>query len=333
ASANFLGYLIGALLTALFPTRMSKRSWLILSLFLSALTTASMGLTTSLLLFIVIRFVGGLASAVMLVFGSALVLDRLAAAGRPGFSALHFGGVGLGITLSAVIVASYAATGSGWENLWLASGIISLVLLLGVMGMIPASPEKPFESKDLETGGLNSLLLRLIVAYGLFGFGYVITATFISTIVRDSPALQPVEPVVWTAVGLAAIPSVYFWSRVGQKLGNDRSFALACLVEAIGVTLTVTSENTLLLVTGAVFLGGTFMGITALGLIEARRLSRGDPRKVLGWMTLAFGTGQMIGPLFAGFLFQLTQSLFLPSLVATGCLVIAAILSFKLQYS
>ncbi|MGI9352914.1 MAG: YbfB/YjiJ family MFS transporter, partial [Rhizobiaceae bacterium] len=165
ASANFLGYLIGALLTALFPTQMSKRTWLILSLLLSALTTAAMGLTTSLALFIVIRFVGGMASAVMLVFGSALVLDRLAAAGRPGFSALHFGGVGLGITLSAVIVASLASAGTDWENLWLASGIISLALLLGVMGMIPASPEKPFESKDLETGGLNSLLLRLIVAY------------------------------------------------------------------------------------------------------------------------------------------------------------------------
>ena len=331
ASANFLGYLIGALLTALFQTQMSKRTWLLLSLLVSALTTAVMGLTTSLALFVVIRFLGGLASAVMLVFGSALVLDRLAASGRPGFSALHFGGVGLGITLSAILVAVLAAMGTDWETLWLGSGVISLVLLLAVMGLIPASPDTPFENKSTETGGLNSVLLRLIIAYGLFGFGYVITATFISTIVRDSPTLQPVEPVVWTAVGLAAIPSVYLWSRVGQKLGNDRSFALACLVEAFGVALTVTSESTLFILTGAVLLGGTFMGITALGLIEARRLARGDPRKVLGWMTLAFGTGQMIGPLFAGFMFDLSGSFFLASLTATVGLCIAAALSFQLR--
>ena len=46
--------------------------------------------------FIVLRFASGVASAFVLVFSSALVLDRLAAAGRPGLTALHFAGVGIG---------------------------------------------------------------------------------------------------------------------------------------------------------------------------------------------------------------------------------------------
>jgi hypothetical protein len=54
-------------------------------------------------------------------------------------------------------------------------------------------------------------MIRLVLAYGLFGFGYVITATFISTIARATPALQAVEPLVWLVVGLAAIPSVGLW--------------------------------------------------------------------------------------------------------------------------
>ena len=40
-------------------------------------------------------------------------------------------------------------------------------------------------------------------------------------------------------VGLAAVPSVGLWSWVGVRWGNQRSFAIACIVEGIGVVLSV----------------------------------------------------------------------------------------------
>ena len=66
------------------------------------------------------------------------------------------------------------------------------------------------------------------------------------------------------------------------------------------------------------------MGITALGLIRARRLSTGDPRRSLAFMTTAFGLGQMIGPTFAGFAYDLGDSFLVPSLVAAAALLVAA---------
>ena len=47
----------------------------------------------------------------------------------------------------------------------------------------------------------------MIVAYGLFGFGYVITATFLVQLVRTNPAILPLEPYVWLIVGLSAVLS------------------------------------------------------------------------------------------------------------------------------
>jgi len=73
-----------------------------------------------------------------------------------------------------------------------------------------------------------------------------------------------------------------------------------------------------------VLLGGTIMGITALGLVGARQLSEGDPRRVMALVTAAFGVGQIIGPTFAGVLFDATGSFLASSLTAAAGLAAAA---------
>jgi len=329
ASANFLGYLLGALAAAKSILPGGRRRWFLISLGISAFTTAAMAAVDGVTAFLVVRFASGVASAFVLVFSSALVLDRLAAVGRPGLSALHFAGVGLGIALSAVLVSAMAAAGAGWRGLWLSSGLLALVALLAVLRMVPAEREMPAPPRPAGKSRINPRLVALILAYGLFGFGYVITATFISTLVRLTPALQWLEPYVWLTVGLAGIPSVAVWGWVGRRLGNARAFALACLVEGIGIALSVLGSGAGAVIFAAVLLGGTIMGITALGLVHARSLSTGDPRRSMALMTAAFGLGQMIGPSFAGFAYGYAQSFTLPSLVAAGALILAFVLTME----
>ena len=329
ASANFLGYLLGALAAAKASLPGGRRRWFLISLGISALTTAAMALEASVPLFLVLRFASGVASAFVLVFASALVLDRLAAAGRPGLSALHFAGVGLGIAGSAVLVALLAAGGVGWRGLWLASGALALLALVAVLRLVPAEQEPPPPARGAAKTRPNPRLVALIVAYGLFGFGYVITATFISTLVRLTPELQWLEPYVWLTVGLAGIPSVAVWGWVARRIGNARAFALACLAEGIGVALSVLGSGALSVLLAAAMLGGTIMGITALGLVHARSLSKGDPRRSIALMTAAFGLGQMIGPSFAGFAYDIGQSFTLPTLVAAAALLLAFVLTME----
>ncbi len=326
ASANFLGYLLGALAASMDSLPGGRREWFLAALAVSAITTGAMGLTDSLAVFLGLRFVGGVASAFVLVFASALVLDRLAAAGRPSLSAVHFAGVGCGIAMSAVIVAGLAAYGYGWRAQWFASGAMALLGFFALLRLIPTgpAPDRPAASPGAQTPGPN--LIALIVAYGLFGFGYIITATFISSMVRASPDLQPVEAVVWLAVGLSAIPSVALWTWIGRRLGNHRSFSVACLLESAGVAMSVLASGAAAIVVAAALLGGTFMGITALGLINARQLSSGDPRRNLALMTAAFGLGQIVGPSFAGFAHGISGSFLAPSMVAAAALAIAALL-------
>lgn len=327
ASANFLGYLIGAFAAATPRLPFSRQFWLIAALLLSALTTGAMGLTQNWTLFLALRFTGGVASAFVLILASSTVLEHLAAAGRPGLSALHFAGVGIGIAASAMLVAVLRDAGDSWSTLWIGNGILSLVgMLAAALLLRPRDSTSPTNDLPQETTRGGSLA-RLIIAYGLFGFGYVITATFLVAIVRGTPAIRPLEPVIWVVFGLAAAPSILLWRHIASLLGTPASFAVACIIEAIGVAASVARPSAAGIFLASILVGGTFVGVTALGLMRAHALAARAPQRAIALMTGAFGLGQIIGPSFAGILSDQFGSFALPSFVAAFALLAAAVLA------
>ena len=165
----------------------------------------------------------------------------------------------------------------------------------------------------------------MTVAYGLFGFGYVITATFLVAIVRATPAVKDLEPVIWIVVGLAAAPSVWFWSFLGRRIGLASAFGIAALAEATGVLASVVWPSSVGICVAAVLVGGTFMGLTAVGLMRGRELAGSvDSRRVMAVMTGAFGVGQIVGPALAGLVSEMTGGFAVSSAAAAAALVVAA---------
>ena len=326
AAANYIGYLAGALAAGHPRLSRDARLWLVCALAVSSLSTLAMGLTSGFWAFVALRAAGGVASAFVLVYASALVLRRLAETGREALSAVHFAGVGVGVAGSAALVSAMAAAGADWRALWIGSGVISLMASLFASALIPAAAPAP---KALVQPAPAPGLTPLLWAYGLFGFGYVITATFLVALGRAAPAARPLEPYVWLIVGLTAIPSVALWDWIARRLRIGPAFALACVLEAAGVALSVLEPNLWGAALAAALLGGTYMGVTALGLQGARPRSS-DPPKALAFMTACFSIGQIAGPIFAGQLAQLAGGLTLPSLIAAGALLVSAALTVRL---
>ena len=332
ASANYLGYLLGALGAAWRAVPGDPRFWLLGALVVSGLSTGAMAFTTSLGAFLLLRFVGGAAGALVMVLASSLVMDRLAAAGRDGWAAVMYAGVGSGIAISSLAVPAAATGESDWQAPWFFCGALCLALSVPVALLLPRPRAPTPAARSTHAYTRNGGLLRLIAAYGLVGFGYVITATFVADMVRADPVLQPAEHLVWLCVGLTAAPSVALWGWAGRRWGNERAFALGCLVEAVGVALSVLGGGIWSILLAAGLLGGTFVGLTAIGLIEARHRSGGDPRRILALMTAAWGLGQMVGPTLAGVLFDTLGSYLVPSLLATAALAVAAALAASLSW-
>lgn len=322
ASANFAGYLAGAVLGA--GPRLSPRRWILGGLVGSAVTTGAMGLVRTLPMFLILRAAGGVASAIVLVITCAAVLEALAERDRPDLGPFLFAGVGAGIAGSALLVSALRALGLPWPALWMGGAALSLLGVLFCWNRIPARPSTRSTSRQIDHRRLGGRFTRLAVAYGLFGFGYIITATFLVAIVRSNPQTRAIESIVWVVFGCAAIPSVALWVALARRFGLSGAFALAALTEALGVLASVAWSNIVGMLLGSVLAGGTFMGLTALGLLRAQQLAKTAPQRGIALLTVAFGAGQIVGPTLAGALSDRMGSFTVPSLIAAAALVTSA---------
>jgi predicted MFS family arabinose efflux permease len=332
ASANLLGYFIGALLAGRPFVIARPRPWLLTALTISAVSTAAMAVPSDMVSFVSLRFIGGVASAFAIVCTSTLVLERLSASGRGSLSAIQFAGVGFGVMISAIAVSTMLAAGANWRTLWMGTGSLAILAAIAAALLIPEAEDHRAPMKADVAGTPPPGMAAMIVAYGLFGFGYIITATFLVAIVRLTAEVRVLEPWVWTLFGLAAIPSVTVWNWLGKRIGILNAFAAACAIEAVGVATSVEWVTIPGICLSALLLGGTFMGITVLGFMAGRMLSAGHPHQAFARMTASFSLGQMAGPLVAGFLSERLGDFRVASLIAAAALIAAAVLSARTSW-
>lgn len=329
AAANFAGYLVGALLASLPRLGAHAYTLLIGALLLSAATGAGMALTEDRLIWAGLRFASGMASAFILVFASALVTGHLTRLGRPEWSGIFFGGVGIGILCSALIGSPLIAADGDWQTIWLSGAGVAAIATCVTAFCLPRRPWMP-PAVNTAPRVKGTGLWRLVVSYGCLGFGYIVTATFIVQILRESGAGRWEEAFIWAIVGLCAVPAVAFWNHAAGKIGAFRVYQIAMLIEAVGV-LASTLGGTAAMIVAAVFLGGTFMGLTALGFQEAARRSPISRHAIIALMTASFSVGQMLGPAVAGWLRDLTGSYNPGSILAAALLIAGAALTLPLQ--
>jgi len=319
ATGNYLGYLAGALFcTAFAPGPARAIRW---GLTCIAALTLAMGLSRSQPLWFAFRFSAGVASAFVLVGVSAWAMPILARYDKQQWSGAVFAGVGMGIVFAGLT--GLAAGLDAWDSssAWL------------VMGMTAAAPAfflwRPLVADAVVTAATPSkardLPRRAFVAaacYGLFGYGYIIPATFLPALARgyiDDPA---VFGWVWPVFGFAAALSTLAAARFGNRLEPWRLWTAAQWVLAAGVLMPVISLNVVTLLTAAVCVGGTFMVITMAGIREILRVAGPQASRGVGMMTAAFAVGQIAGPLTVSLLPGSSRAFAVASIIAALALVV-----------
>ena len=302
AASNYLGYLVGALLAARIKLR--PEALLALGLISTVLVTAAIGWTSAFSLWTILRFIAGVTSAWTLVATSAWGLGWLVSLGRLHMAGAIFAGVGLGIAAVGLFCLLVAGPEMASMRIW-----VELALLAAVAVLIPLtlsnylrapttrantsaihSPSDTSRPPPLPTRGL-------IVCYALFGFGYILPATYLPTIAQQLVDDPQVFGLAWPLFGLAAALSTVVVSWSLKKANPLRVWAFSHLLMGIGVLLPAIWTSLTSIAIAAFLVGSTFMVITMVGLQEARARAQHEATAVLGWMTTGFALGQLMGPL------------------------------------
>lgn len=327
AAANFAGYLLGAVLAAYGWAAGHERRLALGALAATVLLLIAMGLLSGVAALSLVRFLAGLASAFAMIFTTAIVLTVGLAHQDPGVQRAHFSGVGIGIAVSAVLVYLLSLIADPalptWRIDWLAGALLGALGLAVVAMLLPRPSRNTVAAREPPIVWTRPLA-ALTLSYGLFGIGYVVTATFIVAIAREGAQSPLLECLTWLLTGAAAAVSLIVWKPVERRHGVAAAYLAALLVETVGVAMTVTLPFPWSALIGGALLGLTFIVITAYGLQLGRVLASESPRRVLALMTAAFGVGQILGPLGAGFLAARAGSYVLASLAAAALLLLAA---------
>ncbi|MEH6942595.1 YbfB/YjiJ family MFS transporter [Bacillus sp. JJ722] len=323
ASSNYVGYLAGALLASII--RGNKKRILLWNVAINIFSILFMGVSDDIIIWFILRLVAGFTSGFIFVLTSSIMLDYLASKNLAPWSGLLYSGVGLGIVISGLFVPPLHSYFT-WKGTWIGLGILTIVLgVIAITLWRNLHLTKHLESLPEKNGTMNRYLPWLIVAYGLQGFGYIVTATFIVDIVHSIPSLQSFSSYTWVFVGLAAIPSTFLWISIMNKGNAIYSLCLAFILQFIGVILPVFSQSMFSIFMSAILFGLTFMGITTMSTAYARQLSPTNSHKVIGIITSVYALFQMIGPSIAGSLASYTGNYKLALLLA-GSLEIVSII-------
>jgi predicted MFS family arabinose efflux permease len=292
AAANYAGYLMGALTAS----RLGRH-------LLRNLHAALLGVVISTVLGAVIhtalsgaalRFAAGVFSAWVLVLGSSWCLASLARQGAIQLGAWIYTGVGIGIALAGALT-WLGGTQPAWL-LWLELGLLAAAGTAYTMIALPqASGAVSLASRTAHTGAMRGHY-ELVICYGVFGFGYIVPATFLPALARSQVDDPLVFGLTWPLFGIAATLSVAIVSRLLSAVPRRRVWSAAQAIMAIGTALPVLTRSLWSLTLSAAFVGGTFMVTTMAGLQLARELTPHNPTPLLARMTAAFAAGQIAGP-------------------------------------
>ena len=304
AAVNYMGYLGGALVASRIESLVLKDRLYRIGMILAVISTLMMGLSADPILWGVSRFIAGFSSAAAMLLGSGLILNWLIRHGHRSELGIHFSGLGLGIAGCAAVVMA-TNTWLDWRDQWFLFTVIAGVLLIPALAWLP-----PPDSSQHTQAGLpmvdqppSPLLMRLLLAaYFCAGIGYVVSATFTVAIIDRMPGLSGSRNLAFLIIGLAAAPACIIWDLIARRTGEINALVLAASLQTLGIALPVVVAEFWAAILSAIVFGGTFIGMVSLVLTMAGKFYPTKPAKMMGKMTLAYGSAQILGPAVTGWI-------------------------------
>ncbi|MEP6965358.1 MAG: YbfB/YjiJ family MFS transporter [Polaromonas sp.] len=330
-TSNAIGYLAGALLAAWLGKRLGTLRVFTWAMLGSALALMATAWPSSFTLLLAVRAIGGLATAIAFVLGTALAASAMP--GRPATSlSIYFSGAGLGVVLAGTFIPLTQASGENldWRMAWLAMGLASLAASAlawqaarRVMRHAAASPVAT--ATPVWRALWPSLLANL-----MYGAGYVGYMTFMIALLKELGFGTTLSVVFFALIGGASVLASPLWGRLLTHLDTGRGFALVSVLVAAGTIPALVWPAAWAVIASALIFGASFMaGPAAVSVVAQRVLPPSSLTWGLALLTASFSLGQSIGPLAGGWISDATGSLRAGLWLGPALLVLGAAASLR----
>lgn len=336
-TANAVGYLCGAVLAPFALKGIGpQRTLLVVAGIASALMFLVL-LSTDTYFLLAQRFSAGVSSALIFVAGGLLATklssDNLSRSGL--ILGIYYGGTGLGIVLSAILVplvlhcAACLASHQSWQVAWAALGVVC-VLFWGAL-FYPARKISYTLPKAVEGVGFDVFSFRYaLLAYMMFGAGYIGYMTFIIALLRENGVSDAGASLFYSLLGISVVLSSRLWHRLLDKYKGGQALSILTGLLALFCVLPVFYQSQLAAFVSGIGFGGVFLSVVASTTALVRHnLPQAAWSAGISAFTTAFAIGQIVGPVFVGWVSDRSSGLQTGFLASGLILFIGSVLAVR----
>jgi predicted MFS family arabinose efflux permease len=363
-TVNAAGYLLGALALPRLLARVDVRRVLLAGSAATALLLALHGIATADAALYALRLLSGVASAAAFVGGGVLAarltgasavpvdaaddpevraeaarppVGRPPAARRPRSAGLvlgiYYGGTGLGIIVSALLVEPLAARplAHAWQAAWIALGGVALLATLAMraptrhLAASPSASAAPLRFRWTP-------FIPGLAGYFLFGLGYIGYMTFVITLLREQHIAAAAITGFYVVLGLGVIASSWLWAGLLQRSRGGAALGLLNGLLALATALPVISAHPLAVFASGALFGSVFLSVVASTTALVRHnLPPAAWAGGIGAFTIVFAAGQIVGPSLVGWVADGPGGLVRGFVVSAAVLAGGALIAWRQQ--
>ncbi|WLI88349.1 YbfB/YjiJ family MFS transporter [Massilia sp. R2A-15] len=309
-TGNALGYFVGALITPALMRRFGAQRALVGGAVLAGGFMMLSGLVVDANLLILQRLLAGIASAFIFISGGVLAarLSSLHPERAGLLIGIYYGGTGLGIVLSALLVpfALAAANAHGaahaWQWAWVGLGAVCLLATLAM-----ALPSRHIDGAPVAPGAHGHFRFRPFAfglgGYLMFGVGYIGYMTFVIALLKEQGMGAGTITLFYSVLGLAVVASSRIWARMLDRFKGGQSMAILNGLLGVATILpALTAAPPLVFASGLMF-GAIFLSVVASTTALVRHnLPQHAWSSGISAFTTVFALGQIIGPSVIGWI-------------------------------
>ncbi|MFA6283865.1 MAG: MFS transporter [Desulfurivibrionaceae bacterium] len=318
-TVNFAGYLVAVLFCGTLADRFGYRRLIAMALTAVGVTMILIGRSSSFGVILLCYTITGMGSGAANVPMMGLISQWFAKSHRGRATGFVVIGSGFAILLSGKLVPFLNRLGGaeGWRLSWQVLGGIILLVAGLCWGMLRNSPqekklrplgESEHEAEAVLTGAETRIRRRDIAQLGglyfLFGYTYVIYATFIVTsLIQEHGFSEAQAGSFWSLVGGLSLLSGPVFGTLSDRIGRKYTLAMVFAIQTAAYLLVSRP-----LATPFLYLSIGCFGVVAWSIPSIMAALAGDyagPRKaarIFGLITFIFALGQIAGPAVAGLL-------------------------------